>query len=218
MPAARQIEIIRLGDRASYRDAWDLQRNRRVAVEEGRLPNALFLLEHSPVITLGRRSKQSHLLRPLDEIRGMGIEVVEADRGGDVTYHGPGQLVAYPVLDLRLWRKSIRWYLRALEEVVIRQLAAYGLPAEREVPYTGVWVNGAKVAAIGVGLHNWVTFHGLALNVNPNLDHFELIIPCGIAGRQATSLEALVGSAVSMERAAADFERAFCAVFEVEPC
>lgn len=218
MPAARQIEIIRLGGRAPYRDAWDLQRNRRVAVEEGRLPNALFLVEHSPVITLGRRSKQGHLLRTPEEIRRMGIEVVEADRGGDVTYHGPGQLVAYPVLDLRLWRKSIRWYLRALEEVVIQQLAAYGLPAEREAPYTGVWVNGAKVAAIGVGLHNWVTFHGLALNVNPNLDHFELIIPCGIAEKQVTSLEALLGSAVSMERAAEDFERVFCAVFEVEPC
>lgn len=190
----REIEIIRLDGPMAYGEAMAIQRERRVAVEEGRLGNALFLLEHQPTITLGRRAKREHLLRSEAELAALGVELCETDRGGDITYHGPGQLVAYPVLDLRYWRESINWYLRALEEVLIRVLHTYGLEGERNPGLTGVWVEGAKVAAIGVGIHNWVTFHGAAINVAPDMSHFGLIVPCGIADKPVTSLEQILGT------------------------
>jgi len=123
-----------------------------------------------------------------------GIDVVKVDRGGDATYHGPGQLVAYPILNLNQWTPSIKWYLRALEDVIISVLGRFGLHGERLEGYTGVWVGGAKIAAIGIGLHNWVTFHGIALNVAPNMTHFGLIVPCGIADKPVTSMAALLDS------------------------
>lgn len=213
-PSSRQIETIRFGRRIPYRDAYDLQCRRRQAVEEGRAGNALFLLEHEPVITLGRKARREHVLQHPEALRKIGIAVEGADRGGDVTYHGPGQFVAYPILDLRLWQPSVRWYLRTLEEVLIRQLAEYGLEAARWPGFTGVWVAGAKVAAIGVGIHNWVTFHGLALNVDPDLTHFAAIVPCGIKDKPVTSLKRLLGAAPTMTQVMDDFERHFRACFE----
>lgn len=210
------IEAIRLPGLIRYADALAAQDARRAAVERGEACNALFLLEHAPVITLGRRAHEENLLKSREEFAAMGIDVVEAARGGDVTYHGPGQMVAYPILNLTLWRPAIRWYLRALEEVVIRQLAGYGLAAERVDGFTGVWVGGEKVAAIGVGVHNWVTFHGVALNVAPNMQHFGLIVPCGISDKPVTSLGGLLGEAPPMVRVMDDFERAFRAYFETD--
>ena len=212
-PSGRRIEVLRPPSPLPYLDALEMQRARRIAVEDGRMSNALFLLEHEPVITIGRSSKREHVLRTPKELDEMGIALIEADRGGDVTYHGPGQLVAYPILDLRLWRRSIRWYLRSLEEILIRQLAGYGLDAGRQEGYTGVWVRGAKVAAIGVGIHNWVTFHGIALNVDPIMEHYACIVPCGIAGKPVSSLRALLGTAPPMPRVMDDFEREFLEYF-----
>ncbi len=209
----RSFETIRIPNPIRYRDAYRAMRHRRVAIEQGRATGALFLLEHQPVITLGRSGKMDNVLRSRKELREMGIDVVEADRGGDVTYHGPGQLVAYPVLDLRQWRPSIQWYLRALEEVIRRQLARYGLHGERIEGLTGVWVNGAKIAAIGIGIHNWVTFHGIAINVDPQMDHFNLIIPCGIPDRPVTSLKELLDTPPGMAAAMDDFEKEFRAYF-----
>lgn len=143
----------------------------------------------------------------------MGIEVCEADRGGDVTYHGPGILVAYPVLDLKQWRPSIRWYLRALEEVVIHVLAGYGLESGRIPGYTGVWVGDEKIAAIGIGIHNWVTCHGVALHVDPDMSHFDLIVPCGLA-KPVTSLARMLDTAPAMNRVKEDFAATFLAHFE----
>ncbi len=210
----RCIEIVRFARPVRYGEAMQAQHERRVAVEEGRLGNALFLLEHRPVITLGRRAHGEHVLRSEADLAALGIELCETNRGGDVMYHGPGQLVAYPILDLNLWHQSIGWYLRSLEEVVIRVLAAYGLQGEREPGYTGVWVGGAKVAAVGVGIHNWVTFHGVALNVDPDMAHFRLIVPCGIADRPLTSLKQIVGEAAPMPDVMAEFEQQFKAYFE----
>ena len=210
----RSIESIRLPGFVRYEEALRIQHERRVAVEEGRCGNALFLLEHAPVITLGRSHHPENLLRTPEELREMGIDVCETDRGGDVTYHGPGQLIAYPVLNLNLWNPAIRPYLRALEEVLIRQLALYGLKGERNEGYTGVWVGGAKVAAIGIGVHNWVTSHGIALNVDPDMSNFKLIVPCGIADKPVTSLKALLGQAPPMQQVMDDFERTFKVYFD----
>jgi lipoate-protein ligase B len=203
------IEPIRVGGLVCYADALRLQQQRRAAIEEGRMGNALFLLEHAPVVTLGRNYHAENLLCSPEELAQMGIEVCEADRGGDVTYHGPGQLVAYPILNLNQWTPSIRWYIRSLEEVLIRQLAHYGLQGDRHEGFTGVWVGGAKVAAIGIGVHNWVTFHGLALNVDPDTSHFKLIVPCGIADKLVTSLKELIGHAPPMQAVMDDFETEF---------
>jgi lipoyl(octanoyl) transferase len=139
---------------------------------------------------------------------------VPVDRGGDVTYHGPGQLVAYPILDLKHWNPSVGWYLRALEQVVIDLVGEYGLVGERLEGFTGVWVGGAKVAAIGVGVHQWVTLHGLALNVNPDMRHWACIIPCGIADKPVISLAELLGSAPPMPEVMDRFEGHFRRVFE----
>lgn len=205
----RTIELIRFDGPQPYRDTYRLQLARRNAIETGRASGALMLLEHTPVVTLGRNAREEHLLASRDVLARLGIEVVETDRGGDVTYHGPGQLVAYPVLDLRLWKCSIHGYLRALEDVLIAVLARHGLRGERMRGYTGVWVGGAKVAAIGVGIHRWVSYHGIALNVDPNMEHWGLIVPCGIPDKPVTSLRRLLGSAPSMEIVERDFVDAF---------
>jgi len=211
--ADREIEVVRLPGLVPYAEGLRVLEGRRAAVERGQAPNTLYVLEHPPTITLGRSTHVGNLLRPREELAGLGIEVCESDRGGDVTYHGPGQLIAYPVLDLRHWRTSIRWYLRALEEVVIGQLARYGLDAARLDGYTGVWAGGAKVAAIGIALHNWVTGHGVALNVNPDMTHFEVIVPCGLVDKPVTSLERLLGRAPAMDQAMDDFTLEFLARF-----
>lgn len=208
------IEVIRPQRLVPYDEAYRAQVKRRIAIEQGRAGHALFLLEHPAVITLGKSSQRENLLRSQEELDAMGVALHETDRGGDVTYHGPGQLVAYPLLDLRSWRKSIRWYLRSLEGVLIRTLERYGLQGERVEGFTGVWVNGAKVAAIGVGIHNWVTFHGIALNVCPDMSHFNFIIPCGIQGKPVTSLERLLGVAPSMPDVMDAFEQSFLEWFQ----
>lgn len=209
----RTIETIRIAGPVSYADLYNRQIRRRSEVEAGQAGNALFLLEHLPVITLGRNFQSQNLLKSESELQSLGFELCRVDRGGDATYHGPGQLVAYPILNLNAWNPSIKWYLRTLESVLIAQLAEYGLDAERVEGYTGVWVGGAKVAAIGVGLHGWVTFHGIALNVDPDMTHFTYIIPCGIADKPVTSLRQLLGTPPPMEQVMDDFERHFRTVF-----
>lgn len=192
-----------------YADVYSMQIERRNAVERGEAGNALFVVEHQPVITLGRNFQPSSLLRSREHIERLGISVCEVDRGGDATYHGPGQLVAYPILDLNQWKPSIKWYLRALEDVIVAVLARYSLRGERFEGYTGVWVGGAKVAAIGIGLHNWVTFHGIAINVDPNMAHFDLIVPCGIPDKPITSLKQLLDTPPTVAQVADDFVDCF---------
>ncbi|MFA6134034.1 MAG: lipoyl(octanoyl) transferase LipB [Phycisphaerae bacterium] len=154
----------------------------------------LVLVEHDPpVITLGRSADAAHVLASPETVAAEGIEVHSASRGGDVTYHGLGQLVAYPILRVDLHCAGVREYLRMLEEVVIGVLAELGIPGRRESGYTGVWVGDEKVAAIGVAVRRWVSYHGLALNVQPNLSHFGLIVPCGIADKRVTSISRLLG-------------------------
>ena len=183
-----------------YETALALQADLVAARKAGTIPDTLILLQHPPVITLGVKVRQSrdHVLATDDELRSQGIALFEAGRGGDVTYHGPGQLVGYPILDLKPDRMDAHKYVRDLEEVLIGVCADYGIVAGRKTGLTGVWVGEEKVAAIGVRLSRWVTSHGFALNVRTNLDHFGLIVPCGISDLGVTSLERILGAAPPM--------------------
>src|SRR4029078_12373206 len=156
---------------------------------DGRLDeDVLLLVEHPPVVTLGRSSKDRHLLAGPQLLATRGVELFDVERGGDVTFHGPGQLVGYPIIDLKRHRQDLHWYLRQVEEALIRTLASYSIPAERNPGLTGVWTDGRKIASIGVHVRDWVTWHGLALNVTTDLSYFELIVPCGIEGVTMTSI------------------------------
>lgn len=203
------VEVIRLEGLTPYAEGLRQQIERRDAVAQGEAAEALFVLEHAPVITLGRNAHEENLLKPRSELANMGIEVIETDRGGDVTYHGPGQLVAYPILSLKARGRAIRGYLRSLEGVLLQTLRAWDLDGELSPGQTGAWVKGAKVAAIGVGLKRWVTYHGVSLNVAPDMAHFETIIPCGIPDRPVTSLAELLSHPPTMDEAAEAFARAF---------
>ncbi len=185
------MEVRTLG-RVSYREAWSLQRELAARIAAGDLPEQLLLLEHPHTYTLGRSGGLNHLLASPEELAALGAEVVGSDRGGDITYHGPGQLVGYPLLNLRRMGGDVHVYLRTIEQALIETLAEYGLTGEREKEYTGVWVQGAKVAAIGVKVSRSVTMHGFALNVSTDMAYFDHIVACGIQGRRATSMEELL--------------------------
>jgi lipoyl(octanoyl) transferase len=208
------MDVRRLGV-VAYQDALDLQRQLVEDRKAGRVADQLLLLEHPPVITLGVRTRhdRSHVLQTPESLAAQGIALYEAGRGGDVTYHGPGQLVGYPILDLKPDRCDVHRYVRDLEEVLIGTVAAFGIEAGRVAGLTGIWVASDKLAAIGVRISRWVTSHGFALNVNTNLDHFSLIIPCGIADKGVTSMERLLGHRVPMAEVEGEVERQFARIF-----
>ncbi|MEO8580917.1 MAG: lipoyl(octanoyl) transferase LipB [Gemmatimonadales bacterium] len=187
--AARELWVARLG-RMGYEEALELQRAVARDRITGEIPeDVLLLVEHPPVVTLGRSSKQKNVVSSLDFLASRGVELFEVERGGDVTFHGLGQLVGYPIVDLKRHRQDLHWYLRSVEEAIIRTIGEYGIPGERNVGYTGVWTNGRKIASIGVHARDWVTWHGFALNVTTDLSYFDLIVPCGILGVEMTSIE-----------------------------
>lgn len=182
------LDVVDLG-RKPYREVLELQRSLRLGRLDGTVPNDILLLvEHEPVYTLGRGTHQESLPLSIDQLRDRGADVVEIERGGDVTWHGPGQLVGYPILDLSRHREDLHWYLRTLEQALIDGLDAMQVRAERRPGKTGVWTAGRKIASIGVHVKQWVTLHGFALNVQPDLDWFTMIVPCGIHGVEMTSL------------------------------
>jgi lipoate-protein ligase B len=204
--------VVRLG-RTRYRECWDLQRAlfARRAVDE--LTDLLLLTEHEHVFTLGTGADVHHLLAGDAELFERGIDVVAVDRGGDITYHGPGQLVGYPLLDLHAYTRDLHWYLRRLEEVIIRMLGEFHVSGSRLEGYTGVWVGAEKICAIGIKASRWITMHGFALNVTTDLSFYDRIIPCGIFDRGVTSLQAVLGSAPPMETVESAVVRAFAEVF-----
>lgn len=212
-PLPHALETIRIPEPIGYLEMFERQMARHGEVAAGNAPDTLFLLEHTPVVTLGKEADRKHLLLDEARYREQGIEVIETTRGGDVTYHGPGQLVAYPILNLQHWKPSVGWYLRTLEGVLIDMLADYGLEGERVEGLTGVWVRGAKVAAIGIGVRRWTTYHGIALNVSPNMAHFGTIVPCGIGDKPVTSLAMLLGEGPALGEISASFERSFRKAF-----
>lgn len=209
------LETAFLG-RVPYAEGLRLQEERVAAVKEG-APDALLLLEHDPVLTLGRNASRKHILANEDALANLGIQVHECGRGGDVTYHGPGQLVGYPIVNLAPDRKDVWKYVRGLEEALIRTLAEYGVEGERIKGLTGVWMGDAKVAAIGVRVSRWVTSHGFALNVTTNLAHFNTIVPCGIQDHGVTSLERLMKTPPSLLEVGERFAAHFGDVFARNP-
>lgn len=183
-------ELLVLGiGRMPYGEALDLQRDLAHARIAGALDrDVLLLVEHPPVVTLGRSSRAEHLRVPREHLAARGVEIYEIERGGDVTFHGPGQLVGYTIFDLREHRPDLHWFLRRLEDALIHALATLGVPAARRPQYTGVWTEGRKIASIGIHVKQWVTWHGFALNVTTDLSYFDLIVPCGIPRVQMTSV------------------------------
>jgi lipoyl(octanoyl) transferase len=196
MPTAWTVD---LGSMA-YQPAWDLQRRVGQKVLDGEWPDVVLTVEHPPVYTVGRAAHGTltNLLWDEAHLQAEGIEVFQVDRGGDITYHGPGQLVGYPILNLNRYGRDLHLYLRRLEDALIRALLAFGIEAGRMPPHTGVWVGNEKIAAIGVKASRWVTQHGFALNVDPNLAHFSGIIPCGIQDKGVTSMRRLLDRPVTL--------------------
>jgi lipoyl(octanoyl) transferase len=211
----REIQIRQLG-LVAYGDALELQKQFVEQRRAGEIPDQLLLLEHPPVITLGVRTRndRSHVVATPEALEEAGVEVFETGRGGDVTYHGPGQLVGYPILDLKPDRCDVHRYVRDLEEVLLRAVAGFGIVSHRVPGLTGTWVGNEKLGAIGVRIARWVTSHGFALNVSTNLAHFGLIIPCGITDKGVTSMDILSGGPLSMKEVEAAVTAAFCDVFD----
>jgi lipoyl(octanoyl) transferase len=197
-PGPRVLDVRRLG-RVAYGDGLTLQERLVAERQAGRVPDTLLLLEHDPVFTLGRNARAEHVLFPEADLRARGFDVFETGRGGDVTYHGPGQVVGYPILSLAPDRCDVHRYVRDLEEVLIRTCRDYDVAAGRVPGMTGAWVGEQKIGAIGVRIARWVTSHGFAFNVSGDLSPFGLIVPCGLRGRGVTSLERMLGSPVRLD-------------------
>lgn len=210
-----EIQVIRTG-RQEYRACWKLQQRLAAARRAGQVPDLLLLVEHPPTYTIGRRGTRDNLLIDEARLRQVGATCLEVDRGGDITFHGPGQLVVYAIIDLGLTNRSVRRYVENLEQVVIETLRHYGLEATIDPAYPGVWLGRDKIAAIGISIHHGVSYHGFALNIAPDLRYFDYMIPCGIPDRGATSLERELGRKVDADEVANLIIEQFAARFQVE--
>lgn len=218
--SARVLDVWRVG-RIDYRDALALQKRLVAARTAGTIEDTLLLLEHPPTITLGRGAKEEHLLLSREELESQGVQVHDIGRGGDVTYHGPGQLVGYPILDLKPDRRDVRKYVASLEETMIRLAADHGLVAERLEGFNGTWIEPhgfrpRKLGAVGVRISRWVTMHGFAFNIDPNMGHFGLIVPCGIQGKGVASLAGELDAAPDREAVETAAGEHFAAIQESE--
>ncbi len=180
-----------------YGEAWELQRRLHHQRAEGEISDVLLLLEHLPTITVGKSGRLDNVLISRERLTQEGISLFFVDRGGDVTYHGPGQIVCYPILDLRKRKKDLHLYVHNIEEVLLRTLRDFSIYGDRDESHPGVWINEEEIAAIGLSVRRWVSMHGFALNINPNLEHFSFINPCGLSNRRVTSMSKLLGSKVS---------------------
>jgi lipoate-protein ligase B len=209
--------VVNLGS-AKYLEVLDLQRKLVKLRQEQRIPDTLLLVEHEPVITLGRRGSTSNILSSSEHLASQGIEVHQVERGGDITYHGPGQLVGYPVIDLAERNIGVRQFVDLLEETIILTLAGFDIRAGRQSQHRGVWVEDLKVAALGVAIKRWVSFHGFALNVSPNLDHYCHINPCELQPEQVTSMAELLGETPSMAGVTHKLVSIFVELFPGEWC
>jgi lipoate-protein ligase B len=208
------VLVVNLGQQ-SYTECWDLQHKLVEARQAGRIDDVLLLVEHQPVITLGRAGDETHILATSQELDKAGVQVHRVERGGDVTYHGPGQLVGYPILCLATYHIGASDYMHALEKTLIRTLGDFGVPAHTREGIIGVWAQGGKIAALGARIERGVTYHGFALNVAPNLAHFALIVPCGLTDAQVTSMERELKRPVPMETVRQHIVQHFGEVFGV---
>jgi lipoate-protein ligase B len=210
--AVPSVHLSDLG-RSRYTDALALQRELQVRRKAGEIADTLLLTEHQPVFTLGRFADGGNLLVPGEMLTARGIDLVHVERGGDITYHGPGQLVAYPILDLRGFGRDVHRYIRGLEETAIRLLAEYGVQGERRKGTPGVWAGTRKIASVGVHISRWVTMHGIAINVDMDLSPFALINPCGLAGMEMTSIAQELARPIPLTEAEARYPGIFGEVF-----
>lgn len=212
----KSLEVRRLG-LVPYADGLELQRSLVEDRKVDRIPDTLLLLQHPHVLTVGvKKDGKAHILATPERLSSLNVDVFETGRGGDVTYHGPGQLVGYPIIDLNPDRRDVHKYVRDLEEVMIRVCAGYGLTADRVKGFSGAWIGDEKIGAIGVRISRWITSHGFAFNVTTNIDFFNLIVPCGIADKGVTSLAAQLGRAPSMTEVEDRFVENFSKVFDRE--
>lgn len=212
-----------------YKAAWDLQEEKLLEKatlkregESNLITNELLFVEHPSVYTLGKNGHEENILISSEELTKKGIEYFHINRGGDITYHGAGQIVGYPIFDLEQFKPDLNWYLRSLEEVIIRTIAEYGIIGERSKGETGVWIEPQrkgyerKICAMGIRCSRWITMHGFALNVNTDLDYFNFIIPCGIQGKQVTSIQKELGKEIPIDEVKQKLKRHFCEVFDIE--
>jgi len=195
---------------SSYKNTWELQKKLQIKRIENKIEDTLLLVEHEPVYTFGKNADENHLLQNYPE----DVKLFHIERGGDITFHGPGQLVGYPIMDLHNYKMSISWYMRSLEEVIIRSLDRFGISADRKDGLTGVWVGDEKIAALGVRISRWVTMHGFALNVNTDLTYYDSIIPCGIFDYGITSMEHILGNEQEMNEVKKVLVSVFSDVFQ----
>lgn len=205
------LNILDLG-LCPYGTAWDIQKNHHAKRSAGEIPDTLILVEHPHVYTLGKNADAGHLIAGQDYLKRRGIEIYHVDRGGDITYHGPGQLVGYPIFNLKSHKESIGWYVRTVEQVLIELLAMYQITAQRVEKLTGVWVGDRKIAALGMRVSRWVTMHGFALNVSTDLSLYDGIIPCGIASKGVTRIIDL-NPEITMEQVKHDVAGKFTELF-----
>jgi len=182
-----------------YKEAWDLQKEIFIKRTHDEIADTFFMLEHPHTYTLGKVAEKENLLSGEEQLKKLGVSVYEIDRGGDITYHGPGQIVGYPIIKLSDWKEDTHAYLRGLEEIIMNVCEDYGLKPERNPKYTGVWIENRKIAAIGIKVSRWVTMHGFAFNINTDLNLFEGIVPCGIRDKEVTSLEKELGKKISID-------------------
>lgn len=196
--ANRKFDYCDLGS-IDYKEAWDLQKEIFTKRTRDNIVDTFFMLEHPHTYTLGKVADKENLLSGEEQLKKLGISVYEIDRGGDITYHGPGQIVGYPIIKLSDWKEDTHAYLRGLEEIIMNVCSDYGLKPERNPKYTGVWIENRKIAAIGIKVSRWVTMHGFAFNINTDLNLFNGIIPCGIRDKEVTSLEKELGKNISID-------------------
>lgn len=212
MGILRPVDLGSIG----YEEALSLQRRLVDQRRNGEIEDTLLLLEHPPVITIGASGGEDNLLADTERIERAGIQVHRTDRGGNITYHGPGQLVGYPIFDLREHGRDVHLFLRNVEQAIVECLAEFGIESYATPGYAGVWVGEDKICSIGVAVRRWISYHGFALNVNPNFEHWSFIHPCGLVGKQMTSIRKLTGTDPGMEKVKAATVRAFGRVFRFE--
>ena len=205
------LQVQDLGN-SSYKRTWELQKELQLQRIENNIDDTLLLVEHEPVYTFGKNADENHLLQNYPE----NVKLFYTERGGDITFHGPGQIVGYPIMDLHNYKMSISWYMRSLEEVIIRSLDKFGISADRKDSLTGVWVEDKKIAALGVRISRWVTMHGFALNVNTDLAYYDSIIPCGIFDYGITSMKHILGEKQNISKIKSILSAVFLDFFQLK--
>jgi len=208
-----KLRVLRMG-RVEYQEILNIQLDLLQKRQKSEIDDTLLLVEHPPVITMGRQAKYSDILTSEESLKRIGVKIYEIDRGGEVTYHGPGQIVGYTIIDLKNRNRDVRGFVRDMEEIFIKLLEReYGIKSGRDPKYRGVWVGSHKIAAIGISIKRYITMHGFAFNVNTDLDHFKWIIPCGIRDKGVTSLKDILGYDVNLDKISNLIVRYFCEVF-----